>query len=44
MSKLEKLILQFLQKPPEVSFGDVVYVLKALGFEEQRPKGSHISK
>ncbi|AFZ35571.1 YcfA family protein [Stanieria cyanosphaera PCC 7437] len=43
MSKLKKLILQFLQKPPEVSFGDVVYVLKAFGFEEQRSKGSHHS-
>jgi predicted RNA binding protein YcfA (HicA-like mRNA interferase family) len=43
MSKLEKLILQFLKNPPEVSFEDVVYVLKAFGFEEKRAKGSHHS-
>lgn len=43
MSKLEKLILQFLKNPPEVSFEDVVYVLKAFGFEEKRTKGSHHS-
>jgi hypothetical protein len=36
MSKLEKLIRQFLKKPPEASFEDVVYVLKAFGFEEKR--------
>ena len=43
MSKLEKLVLQFLKKPPEVNFDDVVYVLKAFGFEEKRSKGSHHS-
>jgi len=43
MSKLEKLISQFLKNPPEVSFEDVVYVLKAFGFEEKRSKGSHHS-
>jgi predicted RNA binding protein YcfA (HicA-like mRNA interferase family) len=43
MSKLEKLISQFLENPPEVSFEDVVYVLKAFGFEEKRSKGSHHS-
>jgi predicted RNA binding protein YcfA (HicA-like mRNA interferase family) len=43
MSKLEKLIFQFLKNPPEVSFEDIVYVLKAFGFEEKRTKGSHHS-
>ncbi len=43
MSKLDKLIIQFRKKPPEVSFEDVVYVLKAFGFEEKRSKGSHHS-
>jgi predicted RNA binding protein YcfA (HicA-like mRNA interferase family) len=43
MSKLEKLILQFLKNPPEVSFEDVVYVLEAFGFEEKSAKGSHHS-
>jgi predicted RNA binding protein YcfA (HicA-like mRNA interferase family) len=43
MSKLEKLISQFLKNPPEVSFEDVVYILKAFGFEEKRSKGSHHS-
>jgi predicted RNA binding protein YcfA (HicA-like mRNA interferase family) len=43
MSKLEKLIRQFLKNPPEASFEDVVYILKAFGFEEKRSKGSHHS-
>ena len=43
MSKLGKPVLQFLKKPPEVNFDDVVYVLKAFGFEEKRSKGSHHS-
>lgn len=43
MSKLDKLIIQFCKKPPEVSFNDVVYVLRAFGFEEKRSKGSHHS-
>jgi predicted RNA binding protein YcfA (HicA-like mRNA interferase family) len=43
MSKLEKLISQFLKNPPEVSFEDVVYILKAFGFEEKCSKGSHHS-
>jgi predicted RNA binding protein YcfA (HicA-like mRNA interferase family) len=43
MSKLEKLISQFLKNPPEVSFEDVVYILKEFGFEEKRSKGSHHS-
>ncbi|MGK7897838.1 MAG: type II toxin-antitoxin system HicA family toxin [Xenococcus sp. (in: cyanobacteria)] len=43
MSKLDKLIIHFCKKPPEVSFEDVVYVLKAFGFEEKRSKGSHHS-
>ena len=43
MSKSEKLILEFLKKPPEVSFDDAVYILKAFGFEEKRSKCSHHS-
>jgi len=43
MTKLEKLIIQFCKKTPEVSFEDVVYVLKRFGFEEKRSKGSHHS-
>lgn len=43
MSKLEKIINKFRQKPPEVNFSEVVYVLKAYGFEEKRIKGSHHS-
>jgi predicted RNA binding protein YcfA (HicA-like mRNA interferase family) len=41
MSKLEKLIEQFLRDPPEVRFDDVEYGLTAFGFEEKRSKGSH---
>jgi len=43
MGKLEKLIEQFLKKPPEVRFDDVRYLLEAFGFEENRSKGSHHS-
>lgn len=43
MSKLDKLIAKFKQKPPEVNFAEVVYVLEAFGFEEKRTKGSHHS-
>lgn len=43
MSKLEKLVQQFLKKPPEVRFEDVRYILEAFGFEEKRSKGSHHS-
>jgi len=41
VSKLSKLIQQFLSNPPEVRFEELVYVLEALGFEEKRSKGSH---
>ncbi len=41
MSKLEKLIGQFLRDPPEVRFDDVWYLLTAFGFEEKRSQGSH---
>lgn len=43
MSKLEKLVQQFLKRPPEVRFEDVRYILEAFGFEEKRSKGSHHS-
>ena len=43
MGKLEKLVEQFLNQPPEVRFEDVVYILSAFGFEEKRSKGSHHS-
>ncbi|MGK7930685.1 MAG: type II toxin-antitoxin system HicA family toxin, partial [Microcystaceae cyanobacterium] len=41
MGKLEKLIEQFLRRPPEVKFDEVRYLLEAFGFEEKRVKGSH---
>ncbi|WP_026731454.1 type II toxin-antitoxin system HicA family toxin [Fischerella sp. PCC 9605] len=43
MSKLKKLVEEFLRRPPEVSFDDVRYLLEAFGFEEKRSKGSHHS-
>jgi predicted RNA binding protein YcfA (HicA-like mRNA interferase family) len=43
MGKLEKLIQQFLNYPPEVRFEDVRYLLEAFGFEEIRSRGSHHS-
>ncbi len=43
MSKLDKILNKFRQKPPEVNFSEVVYVLRAYGFEEKRIKGSHHS-
>ena len=43
MSKLDKILNKFRQKPPEVNFSEVVYVLQAYGFEEKRIKGSHHS-
>ncbi len=43
MSKLDKILKKFREKPPEVNFSEVVYVLKAYGFEEKRIKGSHHS-
>lgn len=41
MGKLEKLIELFLRQPPEVKFADVLYLLEAFGYIEQRSKGSH---
>jgi predicted RNA binding protein YcfA (HicA-like mRNA interferase family) len=43
MGKLEKLIQQFLNNPPEVRFEDVRYLLEAFGFIEIRSRGSHHS-
>ena len=43
MSKLDKILNKFRQKPPEVNFSEVVYVLQSYGFEEKRIKGSHHS-
>jgi predicted RNA binding protein YcfA (HicA-like mRNA interferase family) len=43
MGKLDKLIQQFLNYPPEVRFEDVRYLLEAFGFVEIRSKGSHHS-
>ncbi|MEH1999806.1 MAG: type II toxin-antitoxin system HicA family toxin [Nostoc sp.] len=43
MSKLRKLVDQFLKRPPEVRFQEVYYLLEAFGFEEKRSKGSHHS-
>jgi len=34
MSKLRKLVVQFLKLPPEVRFEDVRYLLEAFGYEE----------
>jgi predicted RNA binding protein YcfA (HicA-like mRNA interferase family) len=41
VGKLEKLIELFLRQPPEVRFSDVLYLLEAFGYIEQRSKGSH---
>ena len=41
MSKLSKLVKQFLSNPPDVRFEEVRYILRAFGFEEVRSKGSH---
>jgi predicted RNA binding protein YcfA (HicA-like mRNA interferase family) len=41
MSKLAKLIQQFLREPPEIHYDDVYYVLNAFGFKEVSSKGSH---
>ncbi len=43
MSRLKKLVEQFLKQPVEVRFEDVCYLLEAFGFEEKRSKGSHHS-
>jgi predicted RNA binding protein YcfA (HicA-like mRNA interferase family) len=41
MSKLSKLVKQFLANPSDVGFEEVVYILRAFEFEEVRSKGSH---
>ena len=42
MAKLEKLVEQFLMKPPEVSFKDVAKILEVFGYEERHSgSGSH---
>jgi predicted RNA binding protein YcfA (HicA-like mRNA interferase family) len=41
VGKLDKLIDLFLRQPPEVRFSDVLYLLEAFGYIEQRSKGSH---
>jgi hypothetical protein len=38
MSKLKKLVEEFLKRTPEVRFEDVRYLLEAFGFEEKRSK------
>ncbi|MBW4646565.1 MAG: type II toxin-antitoxin system HicA family toxin [Goleter apudmare HA4340-LM2] len=43
MSKLKKLVEQFLKQPSEVRFQDVCYLLEAFGFEEKKSRGSHHS-
>jgi predicted RNA binding protein YcfA (HicA-like mRNA interferase family) len=43
MGKLDKLIQEFLNNPPEVRFEDVRYLLEAFGFIEVRSRGSHHS-
>ncbi len=42
MGKFEKLIGQFLRKPPEVSFADVAKLLEDFGYKERDSgSGSH---
>jgi predicted RNA binding protein YcfA (HicA-like mRNA interferase family) len=41
MSKLEKIVEQFLREPPEVSFDDVGVLLSAFGFKDSGGSGSH---
>jgi predicted RNA binding protein YcfA (HicA-like mRNA interferase family) len=41
VSRLRKLVEQFLKVPPEVRFEDVYYLLAAFGFKEIRSRGSH---
>ncbi|MDX2241912.1 MAG: type II toxin-antitoxin system HicA family toxin [Leptolyngbyaceae cyanobacterium bins.302] len=43
MSKLRKLVEQFLTLPSEIRFEDVRTLLETFGFEEKRSKGSHHS-
>lgn len=39
MGQLEKLVEQFLREPAEVSFDDVVALLKAFGYIERKSSG-----
>lgn len=39
MDQFDKLVEQFLRKPPEVLFSDVIKVLEVFGYKE-RPSGS----
>ena len=39
MSRLDKLVEQFLREPPEVSFADVAKVLEAFGYVERSSGG-----
>jgi predicted RNA binding protein YcfA (HicA-like mRNA interferase family) len=41
MSRLSKLIEQFLRDPPQARYDDVRYVLETFNFLEVRAKGSH---
>lgn len=41
MSRTAKLVKSFLSNPPEASFSDVEYLLRAFEFEEVRSSGSH---
>jgi predicted RNA binding protein YcfA (HicA-like mRNA interferase family) len=41
MSKLDKLVAAFLAEPSEISFGDVLRLLTAFDFVEERSSGSH---
>jgi hypothetical protein len=42
MSKLKKLVEEFLRRPPEVNFNDVCYLLEAFGFEEKRSNTNYL--
>ena len=41
MTKLQKLVNQFLADPTEARFDEVRSLLNAFGYEEKRSKGSH---
>jgi predicted RNA binding protein YcfA (HicA-like mRNA interferase family) len=43
MSQLDKLIARFRARPPEIDFGDVETLLRALGWTLARERGSHVS-
>jgi predicted RNA binding protein YcfA (HicA-like mRNA interferase family) len=43
VTKLQKLVEQFLALPPDIRFEEVKTLLEAFGFEEKRSKGSHHS-